>query len=147
MLTSNIRMEANMAPEWFWLGPDCWCWFLKLMISRDFHAQQSPEVLLRTVKKETNQREDKPCRRKRPVDDRGQRKVVRLFGAERKATVTQRTTLYNRGEQRGSGWTKPRGGWDRVAEIWAAATVTSNLKPWVWYIGLVCWNQKEPYLE
>lgn len=34
------------------------------------------------------------------VDERGRRRMARPGGVDRKATVTQMTTLYNRGEQK-----------------------------------------------
>lgn len=40
------------------------------------------------------------CGRKPLVDDRGQRRMARLVQADRKAIITQKTVLYNCGEQK-----------------------------------------------
>ena len=70
------------------------------LIYWDFHAQPSLEFTENGPKKEKISSEQQFCGPKCLVDARGQRRMARLVRADRKATVTQITTRFNRGMQR-----------------------------------------------
>ncbi len=89
--------------KWLWTWNGCWCqtgwseYFKKLLIDRDFHAQQSQGFEWSEKKNISSERQ--LCGQKCVVDVRGQRRMGRLVRDDRKATVTQITTRYNQGMQ------------------------------------------------
>ena len=61
--------------------------FLKLLISWDFHTQLSIEFRIE-LKNKKKSSEQQFCGWKCLVDERGQRRMARLLGVDRKATVS-----------------------------------------------------------
>ena len=81
-------------------------WLLVVSISKtadllEFSRTTTSSVEREWSKKEKRSNEGQFCGRKWLVDARGQRRMARLVPANRKTTVTQITTRYNRGMQKG----------------------------------------------
>lgn len=81
---------------------------LSVLISRDFHTKRSLDSLEWCEKQKT----EHPVRGGSVglVDERDQRRTMRPVGADRKATVTQIRTRYNRAEQKRISERTTRGG-------------------------------------
>ncbi len=87
--------------KWLWTWNCCWCqtgWseYFKNCWSTEIFTHNHLKGLQRMVQKEKISSEWQLCGRKCLVDVRGQRKMGRLVRDDRKATVTQITTCYNR---------------------------------------------------
>ena len=112
MFTSNIRMGKNVISVTLTVTsctvPDRLVWVFLKCFSPEISTHQSLEFLLRKMPKQTKkniqwasalQTENTPVMR-------GQRRMHRLVGADRKSAVAQITTLYSCGEKKSiSEWT------------------------------------------
>lgn len=92
-------IPVTLSVAWLLL-PDQMVWvFQNLLLSWDFHKQQSLGFRQNGVKNKKKKKESQFFSQK-CIDDRGQRRTTRLDQADMKASVPQITTAYIWGEKK-----------------------------------------------
>ena len=100
----------------------------KLLISWDFHAQQSLEFAENGAKNIIYKGDQQFCRQKCIVNQRGQRTMARQVKADRKVTVTRITTHYNSGMQKSISEHTPRQKWIGYSNKYVAFSLPTTFQ-------------------